>query len=609
MEMKAVCLRELREVLPMCEERLREVDDRLWEYAMDVVREDIDVHNLEEVLALRKFVRVMWTYPMNVAKTKKVLKAYEMLKFSGLNGKQHYALTPIQVFMLVGAFGPMKSETDERRLVQDVVYYIVRKFCKTTMGAFFAWWFMMFEDYNAEVYCVANSADQSKILYDLTKDLVGQMDPNGRRIRQTASVCEWKSGQPRDAKVVALSAGGKTKDGLFAQLCCADEYGSASYVGEKSDMGRLVSVVEGSMGPRREPMTLTTTTAGRIQAGPFKDKLDGMIVTLRNEMDIPLDLKPHKTDQDWQFALLMHPDAWELEEEALREPRVWKKCNPHLGITVQPDFYENEWKKMDLDEEKKKENLCKLFNIYQSAKTIDWIKPDHVRALQCDSRIDEHTMHDGWNVFVGMDFSMGNDLHAMSYLAVRPHEDGGREFFADMDAWITEDALMKSPVKALWQKWVKDGWLHVSPGSVLQPELPVQRIAELYEKDVYFCGFGYDSYKAKAPVNSLSAWLLEMGVGADDLKNLVQVVRQNYAAYNPVVEELDYMIKNDPPLISFSHNPMWPWEFGNAMLDVSNDGNENKKCVKATTSPACKVDNVQCLCSALMLFDKMDSPS
>ena len=83
---------------------------------------------------------------------------------------------------------------------------------------------------------------------------------------------------------MALSAGGKTKDGLFAQYCSSDEFGSAGYVKDHSDMASLVNVVEGSMGPRREPLTIHTTTAGNVEVGPFQIKLDGLKQLLESEV-------------------------------------------------------------------------------------------------------------------------------------------------------------------------------------------------------------------------------------------------------------------------------------------------------------------------------------
>ena len=181
-------------------------------------------------------------------------------------------------------------------------------------------------------YCVANSGSQSKLLYNMARQLLSQIDPDDRQIRKTSSICQWRQGQQREAKIEALTAGGKTKDGLFAQLCLADEFGSAAYVNEKSDMGQLVSVVEGSMGPRREPLSITMTTAGRISSGPFIDKLEKLRQILIDEMNYPLDGEIRPSDSDWQYSILMCPDAWEQDEESCKRREVWEKCNPHIGI-------------------------------------------------------------------------------------------------------------------------------------------------------------------------------------------------------------------------------------------------------------------------------------
>ena len=66
------------------------------------------------------------------------------------------------------------------------------------------------------------------------------------------------------------------------------------------------------------------------------------------------------------------------------------------------------------------------------------------------------------------------------------------------------------------------------------------------------------------------------------------------------------MVKTEEPWIRFSGNPMWPWLFQNVSLAVSVDGMENKKPVKANNTDSCKVDPIQALLSALMLYDIAD---
>ena len=316
-ELKSNAAAELADRMIWAQEDLEDIDPRLVEYLAHLHTNE-EVHNVWEILGACRFLRIFRQYPFNTHKVKKIIRLYEGewkdgrhiqggLMFSGLRGRSYYQLTPIQVFMLAGVYGPhhwvntearvgtrdllpTERECDDgyiydlRRLTTEAVFFIPRKFGKTTLGAFFQFVGFFFEDYNYEGYCCANSSDQAKILYSMAYDLIHQMDPEELRIRFTATEINWKKGQPRAAKIVALSAGGKTKDGLFAQYCSSDEYGSAGYVKDHSDMASLINVVEGSMGPRREPLTIHTTTAGNVSVGPFQIKLDSIKNLLMEEI-------------------------------------------------------------------------------------------------------------------------------------------------------------------------------------------------------------------------------------------------------------------------------------------------------------------------------------
>jgi phage terminase large subunit-like protein len=434
------------------------------------------------------------------------------------------------------------------------------------------------------------------------------MDPKERRIRFTASQVNWKPGQFRTASLTALSAGGKTKDGLFAQLCSADEFGSAAYVNGASDMGKLVSVVESSMGPRREPMTFISTTAGIIQAGPFIDKLQGIKMLLEKELDPQAE---HTISEDRQACLLLEPDEWEQQDEELllTSKDVRRKVNPMLGVIVQHSFYDDEIAKARQNPEKMNEVITKLLNVYKAGRVKDWLKPDDIRPLQIDMRIDDCIDTDGWIVFCGLDFSKGDDLNGVSYLAYNTRTG---EFFADMDSYMSEKAVNESPIRELLLKWAEMGYLHIVPGQTFDPSWPVNRIIELDGKGINFMAFGYDPYNAKIVMNALGQWVFDIGL---DPKQIIQPVRQSFSTYNPAVAEFDYMVKRSKddgmghqvpdPMIHFSRNSLWPWEFGNVMLQESSDGMENLKPVKREANG--KVDNIQMLLSALILYDTAES--
>ena len=326
-------------------------------------------------------------------------------------------------------------------------------------------------------------------------------------------------------------------------------------------------------------------------------------------------ITPPTLAEDRMMCLILEPDDYERDEEYMLTSKVLRrKINPMLGIIAQHSFYDTQVAESRMDETKKKETLSKLFNIYQSGRVTQWIRPDEIRAIQVPMRIDDCTADQGWEVMVGSDFSKGDDLNGNSYLAKRWREDlGEMEYFADLDAYMSEDAVNENPIRDLLLKWAADGWLHIVPGRTFDPAVAVNRIIELDAKNVNFFGIGYDVYNAKTVVNALAQWFVDIGL---DPKQYVKPVRQNFATYSPAVKEFDYMVRRGKqtldgkvvpnPMIHLSPNPLWPWEFGNVNLQESSDGMENLKPVKASSAASCKVDNVQMLLTALILHDSED---
>lgn len=624
------------------EKRVWNIDERLWMYLNNLMMFP-SKHNGYEILCGVKFLRLLRTYEFNDKKVKQVLRLREgewtkehgVWKYvkggiacPGTNGAKVYRWEPFQVFVIASVFGFQtwvdtqlttsdrqtllgtekvlgKKIYDLRRLCTDFTFYAPRKTDKTGLSAFIQVVFFLLEDTNSESYCCANSSDQAKLLYRRTKLMLQQLD-DGHRWRMTETVCDWRPQfkSVRDSSIRPLSAGGKTKDGMFAELCCADEYGSAPYTNGKSDMKMLVDVIQSSMGPRREPLTFTTTTAGRISSGPFVDKLETLHRLLMRELKYETGEEQPDVSYDRIQCICFEPDDWEKDSiETLTTYDVVQKVNPMLGKIVQHQFYSDAVAKARLDGDMG-EVISKLFNVYQSNSVAEWIKPERIRELQVEKRIEDCKAQDGWVVFTGLDFSQGDDLHTAGYLAVRSNGRGGTEFFADFDAWIKEDAYVKSSVRDLYDSWVKKGHLHISPGQVFQPSLFIKRLQQLIDEGVQFLMFGYDSYRSGDPINTLKAFLVEQGVSNPDA--YVVPVSQTYASYNAAVDELSYDIKSEHPGILFSDNPMWPWVFGNCILSEDLKM-ENKKPVKRNPgSDSCKVDPVQTLCTGLILFDRYE---
>ena len=641
------------------EPRLMQYYEHLCQFSGIELGDPNDLHNGNELLCAVKLLRLLKTYPLNIDKINEVIYDGEGewrkdndgfwehltggLGQPGRQGNEVYRWEPFQIFMIVAMYGPqawiptgnykgdrrllnterINEETNEiedlRRLCTDFVLFGPRKINKSGYGSICATNEFFRGDYDACIFNTANTEKQATILYEKTTDLVKQLDPpkgrgfHGKYVEYSATRTKFRDGTFRKAKIFAIPAGAKLPDGEFASWVNKDEYGSSPYVNGKSDMGATVAVIDSSMGPRREPMSLTTTTASNITAGPFMEKLDALHSGLLKELKYATGEETPTLEEDRWMCLLLEPDDWEREEEFLLSSKeVRRKINPMLGKIVQHSFYETQIAESRKDETKKNETIAKLFNVYRGLRVTKWLSGDQIRQRQIARRIMDCWSSLGWKVFCGLDFGGTDDIWASVYLAVNYNQtDPEGRFFADLDLWITEKAMLESPNHPLYEIWVREGWLNVCPGEVFSHEMAVNKImfragydeqgklAVPYEKQINIFRFGYDPAQSTQPINQIKAWLQSLGIDAKTIKQMVIPVPQTFVTMNGLVQETEYMLLTEHPWLLLSNNPAWPWMFQNVKLQVS--PNELKKPLKSSANN--KVDGVHGLLDGLYCFD------
>ena len=644
---KAQCLSDIREALPRYAERLNECDERLMQYIEDAISNNASHSNYYELLGIRKELRLMDSYEMDIPRVQRTLRAIEGqwrngrhvkggLKFSTPRGSQHVRLMPFQVWLIWCIYSfkvdvPMEREYhegdqllptewvrdgmvwDTRRLTQESHWFLTRKSGKTELGAAIDFVEVCFlGDVNGQALICTNSAEQSRIAFKAIKEFAMQVDPScvnrmgGKFFRLTRNEMNWQPGNRMKGEIKCMAAGKTPKDGLYASVVHADEHGQAGYVNGRSDMQAAVDTCFGSTGPRREKLLLHTTTAGRIKEGPYKTKLEQVEDSLEQEMGFPLG-EPHRTEEDVWTAFLLQLDKPEITDELtkLDDPELFRKVNRSIGVTVQPTYYRERLHEAATGtEDTKQEVLTKDLNMWQSSRITKWITAEHVRPLQTDLRVDDCTAQGGWVTFGGLDFSQGDDLHTVAWLSARRHPSGrGTQFHADVDAWIKQDTLEQSAVRSLYEMWIAQGWLHVSEGKVFQPSLFINRLDDLIKKGVQFMYFGYDKYQSKDPINTLKAYF-QSALKIPNPDPYIQVVSQLNSEFNAPTDDLYAAMFAPVPFITFSPNPLWPWCFGNCALEI--DNRENKRPVKANNSDSCKIDPVQAIIMALDLYERYE---
>ncbi|MBO4786400.1 MAG: hypothetical protein J5510_04965 [Prevotella sp.] len=653
---KAQCLADITTHLPDYVNRLNAIDSRLLAYIEDAISNDGSHANLYELLGIRKELRLMDSYEIDIERVQRTLRAIEGvwesgkhvkggLKFDTPRGNMHVRQMPYQAWCIFGIYAfivevdmqrnyhtgdellPTEYVVDgkvwdKRRLTQECFMHQTRKSGKTEEGAAIDFVEVCFlGPANGQALICAPTSDASKIAYKAIRDFAMQVDPTcvnrmgGKLFRMTRNGMNWQPGHRMKGEILCMAAGKTPKDGLYASVVHADEHGQPGYINGHCDMQAAVETCWGSTGPRREKLLLHTTTAGRVTEGPYRDKLESYIEpSLLNELNYPLG-EPHRTPDDSWFAFILRLDPWEITDdlEKLNNDELFKKVNRSIGITVQPDYYRQRLYEARQSEDTRKEVLTKDFNIWQTASVIEWIKPDVIRANQerllkeiangekRAKRVDDCTANYGWVMFVGMDFSMGDDLYAHGYLGVNVKTG---DLLADLDAWITQETLEKISIRPLYERWIADGWLHVCPGGVIDTEVPVKRIIDLHESGVNIMRIGFDPYRSPDPVNMLKAWVYSLGNQPDEY---IVPISQTLANYNQPTEQLTAIVKHPQGMLRFSPNPLWPYCFGCAVLD-KDTRMENKKPVKRNPgSDACKVDPIQALLSAWICWNHVEA--
>ena len=522
---------------------LVETDRRIGDYVYGVI-DNPERHNLYELLAVKRFFRMLDRYEWSPKRVKHFFRFYQALRFSGINGRTRYKLTPVQTFQFANIFGFVKP--DGRRLIRSVYLFVPRKFSKTTSSAALAVYDMLFGDNNAQAYVGANSYDQAKICFDEIRAIMFDLDAGGRHFRVNREKITFLD-RGRDSLIQCLTANAKTKDGLFASLVIMDEYAQARNTAGKNGAD-LKNVLTTSMGPRREPLVIVITTASEVVDGPFKGELDGVMAVLRGE----------KTN-DTMFASIFMPDVDDDEGD----PATWAKVQPHLGLTVQPDYYEREYENAQLSAENMLAFRTKLLNIFCVSDEKTWFTYEKANDLLGKFDIDNVAGHP--DCAVAFDLSIHDDFSAVSYTI---YSTESKKFYCHTDYYFPEGALKGHPNEQLYRSWHAKGYLQFCKGQ----KIDVAQIAEdilRRSKKVNIIRIGYDKYKAQDLTSILSS------VGA---RNVLTPYSQTYGSFNLPVESFEMLAWNDPPKIVFNDNPINTFCLSNCVLDT--DNLENKKPLK-----------------------------
>ena len=540
-----------------------------------------DDHNVDELLGLKHFFQKCQRFPdWQGRRVRQFYTFIESLPFDTDGGKT-IKLSPIQAFQFANIFGFVDGEG--RRLTRTAYIYVPRKYGKTTMIAGLGIWDFLFGPADGEQYIGANSTSQAKILFNIVRGIMKKFDPNAKHYRTNREEMYWV-GPERRTQFVCLSSTAKTKDGLNANLAILDEFAQSRDL-PSTPGSMLKDTLTTSMGVRKEPLTVVITTASDVTDGPFARELEGVQDVLRGK------------NENWSiFASLFHPDCDDAEDD----PHTWAKVQPHLGYTVQKDFYQREWADAQLAADKMLAFRTKQLNIFCKNETTEFIPARYVE--QC--RWEDHNIpqmiadnlrwkqngkqgpipHKKLKCYIGIDLATKGDISAVCYLWKKDHK-----LRAYIEYFLPERTIAKDKNTPLYEDWVENGYLRPCGDAVIDDALLFARIKECATLfDIQ--RVGYDQKGMREIVNRFKA---------AKMHDKLEVVLQGAGTMGYCIMSLEEMMMSPEPKLLLCYNPMTEWMFSNVVLDEDSFG--NRRPMKATKDSPNKIDGVAALLDAVCI--------
>ena len=535
---------------------------RLRRYITGLV--DGTKHNVYEQLAGARFFELMARYDFKPSAVAKVVILFESLPMASSKGREYTKCSPCQVFEIASIYGFFHKDTG-LRLTTDVLLFVPRKYGKTTMCAVFASNDALLGDCDAEAYISSNQYQQSQICFKSISKMLRMLDSGGGHFHFTRDTIDVHLPR-RESLIRCLPYSPDKLDGLKASVAIYDELAQADSFDQKN-------VIVSSMGTRAEPLVIDITTASAKTEAPFVEELEAYKRILRGE-----------AQGDNVFAHIFEPDMGDDEGAE----STWYKVHPHLGVTVQIDFYRRQWQAAQRGFENMKEFRTKLLNTFVYGEEKSWYEATTIMALSKPFTMAELSAKIGRPYGVAaVDLSVSGDLSAVTYLV---YDEAGQHFYSKTQYYLPENSVTGVNAQ-LYREWADGGYLTLMQGGAIDPTAIANDVNAMNEEMVIL-KIGYDPYKSKDFTNTMTAY------GA---QRVLSPVRQNMANFTASVGRMGLII--DRESITFDDNPITPWCFQNAVL--AEDSNGNCKPMKAHENSPKKIDGCITNLMGLILFGEL----
>lgn len=344
-------------------------------------------------------------------------------------------LEPWQQFIVGAVFGWLRA--DGTRRFRTAYIQVARKQGKSTVTAGVGLFLLVADgEPGAEVYSAATSREQAKIVYLEAERMVKASPALKKRVTKVVN-CLFIAGTA--SKFQPLSSDASTMDGLNTHGALIDEL-------HEHPSAEVVQKLDTSVGSRRQPLVWEITTAGWNRHSVCYEHREYSTKVLEGVIE----------DDTWfsYIAELDKDDDW-------RDPAVWVKANPNLGVSFKRDALVAQLKKAE--ELPGQQNMIRRLHLNQwTEQSTRWLdiatwdrgaEPFDVEQLR------------GRRCFGGLDLARVNDLSA--FALVFPPIAAGERWKVLLRFWVPEEdiAVRAKRDRVPYDVWVRQGLIEATPGN------------------------------------------------------------------------------------------------------------------------------------------------
>jgi phage terminase large subunit-like protein len=400
----------------------------------------------------------------------------------------------------------------------------------------------------AEVYGCAADRNQAKIVFDDAVDMVKFCPALSRRVKILESQKKLIY-KPTNSSYQVLSADVANKHGFNTHGVIFDEL-------HTQPNRKLYDVMtQGSGDARMQPLYFLITTAGN-------DTNSICYEIHQKAKDIE---KGNKIDPTF-YSVIYGAD----ESEDWTDPKVWRKANPSLGITVAEE-------KVRAACESAKQNPGEE-NAFRQLRLNQWVKQS-VRWMPmdkwdlCAGKIREEEL-EGRVCYGGLDLSSTTDITAFSL--VFPPRDDEEEYIILPYFWIPEDTLDLRVKRdhVPYDVWQRQGYLQTTEGNVVHYGY-IEKFIEELGKKFNIREIAFDRWGAVQMVQNL-----------ENMGFTVVPFGQGFKDMSPPTKEL-MKLTLEKKLVHGGH-PILRWYMDNVFIKTDPAGNIKADKEKSTE----KIDGV-----------------